>query len=201
MPTTTTTSTTTTTVPTGPEYYPILVSCLTPNPIGADSINEIDSGVTVLAPSTVAQGDTFQVEMTADPIEVPTSGGGFNISYLKNVKVRFDLPAGATYIGATVSGGSNIGSGTPTVALSGSQIVLTVPGQLSPGATAVLPKVTATLQASGTVGTQMQAKLAGTSYSDPGISFTARVQVLFGIDANSSCYAPVNPVLATTEIV
>ncbi|MFV0318659.1 MAG: hypothetical protein ACK5O2_17055 [Microthrixaceae bacterium] len=157
--------------------------------------------MTVLAPATVAQGDTFQVEMTADPIEVPTTGGGYNISYLKNVKIRFDLPAGATFIGATATGGSNLGSGTPSVALVGSQVVLTVPGNLAPGTTAVLPTVTATLQATGPVGTQMQAKLAGTSYSDPGISFTARVAVLFGIDANTSCYAPINPVLATTEIV
>ncbi|MCO5318000.1 MAG: hypothetical protein M9942_06125 [Microthrixaceae bacterium] len=176
------------------------MTCRTPNPLGDAAISDLDTGVTIDAPASVAQGDTFQVEMTADPIDIPTTGGGFNISYLRDLKVRFDVPAGSTFVGATVSGGSNLGSGTPSVSSSGGQIVLTVPGQLAPGTTAVLPTVTATLQATGASGTQIQARMSGSGYSDPAITFTARVAVLFGIDANTSCYAPVNPVLATTDI-
>ena len=77
--------------------------------------------------------------------------------------------------------------------------MLTVPGDLAPGVTAVLPTVTATLQATGAAGASIETKLAGTAYNDPAITWTVQVQ-LFGITANSSCYAPVNPVLSTTAI-
>ena len=168
---------------------------------GQTSYDTIDSGVTILAPSTAPQGSTFQTQLTADPIEVPTTGGGYPVKQLKNVDVRFDLPAGATFVGATLSGGSQLGAGTPSVSLVGNQIVLHIPGNLSPGTTAVLPTVTATLQATGTVGTVLQAKMSGSSFADPGITFQAVVTVFFfDVTADASCYAPVNPVLAETTI-
>ncbi len=197
-PTTTTSTTTTTTV--APSLYtPIAMSCRTPNPIGSASIDAFDNGVTTNAPSSVAAGSNFQVEMTADPIEVPTSGGGQTILHLTNVKIRFDIPANSSFVSATVAGGSNLGAGTPTVAQVGNQIVLTVPGQLAAGTTANLPTVTATLQATGAPGSTIETQMSGTGYSDPGITWTTTIQ-LFGITANSSCYAPVNPVLSTTDI-
>lgn len=169
---------------------------------GQNSYDTIDSGVTVLAPATAAQGSNFQVQLTADPIDVPTQGGGHPVKNLSNVRVRFDLPAGASFVGASLSGGSNLGAGTPSVSLVGSQIVLHVPGTLTPGTTAVLPTVTATLNATGSPGTVLPAKMSGTSYADPGITFNAVVTVLiFDVSASAACYAPVNPVLAETTIV
>jgi len=148
----------------------------------------------------VTAGSNFAVELTADPIIVPTTGGGYNINNLRNVVVKFNVPAGAQFVGATLSGGANLGSGAKTVALSGSTINLTIAGPLAPGTTATLPKVTATLKATGAVGTQIGAQLHGTSYADPGISFTANVAVLFGLDVPTNCFASPNPVLATTTI-
>jgi dehydratase len=89
------------------------------------------------------------------------------------------------------------------VALSGSQVVLSIPGNLAPGTTATLPTVTATFTASGAPGASVAWKLSGTSYSNPGISFTARVGSvpLFGtINVPTNCYASPNPVLGTTTI-
>ena len=198
--TTTTSTTTTTTVPSGPTYTPISMSCST-SAAGQTSYDTLGTGVTTEAPATAAPGQAFDVVLTADPIDVPTSGGGYPIKNLTDVRVRFALPSGASFVGATLSGGSALGSGTPTVTLSGTTVVLTVPGPLAPGTTAVLPTVTATLQATGTSGTALPAQLAGTGYGDPSITFTALVHVLFfDVSAPSNCYAPTNPVLATTTI-
>jgi dehydratase len=161
----------------------------------------MSSGVTALAPATAASGSNFAVQLTADPIDVPTEAGGYAIKRLSNVKIRFQVPAGASFVGATLSGGSNLGSGTPTVSASGSVVTMTIPGPLAPGTTAVLPTVTATLKATGTAGTVLRAQLAGSSYSSPSISFTATVRVLFfDTDAPTNCYAPTNPILASTTI-
>ncbi|MFZ4433307.1 MAG: cyclodehydratase [Microthrixaceae bacterium] len=171
--------------------------------VGQSQTSALSTGATLLAPATAAAGSTFQAQLTADPIIVPTTGGGYPIQNLNTIKVRFDVPAGATFVSASLNGGSNLGAGTPTVALSGTQVVLSIPGNLAPGTTATLPTVTATFTASGAVGTTLGWKLAGTSYSNPGISFTARVGSvpLFGsINVPTNCYASPNPVLGTTTI-
>ena len=91
----------------------------------------------------------------------------------------------------------------PTVSASGGLIILKVPGNLAPGTTATLPKVTATLTATGAVGASLPQQLHGTSYSDWGIFFAATVTniPLFGsATANTNCFANPNPVLGSTVI-
>ena len=159
--------------------------------------------MTALIPPTVTKGQDFQVELTADPIIVPTTGGGYPIRRLSNVKIRFNIPAGATYKSATLSGGELLGTGTPTVTLNNGLILLTVPGNLAPGTTAVLPKVTVTFNASGAVGASLPQQLHGTSTSDFGIFFDATVGniPLFGTaTAATNCYANPNPTLGATVI-
>ncbi|MFM7064956.1 MAG: hypothetical protein ACKO04_15945, partial [Actinomycetes bacterium] len=197
-----TTSTTTTTAPPGPVRTALEATC-SAVALGQTSYNALSTGVTAFIPPSVAPGQDFQVELTADPIVVPTTGGGYPIQKLANVQIRFDLPAGATFKSATLSGGANIGTGIPTVSVSGSLIILKVPGNLAPGTTATLPKVTATLTATGAVGTSLPQKLHGTSYGDWGIFFAATVTniPLFGsTTANTNCYANPNPVLGATVI-
>jgi len=159
----------------------------------------------VLAPATVAQGSTFDIELTPDPMAVPTSGGGYPISYIANVYFKYTVPAGTTFVNATVAGGSNIGAGTPTVSESGGEIVLLVPGSLAPGVTANFPTITATLQATGSVGSTIETQYAGTSHEDASLIFSTRVSgvpLLGSITTTSYCYANVsNPILSTTSIV
>ena len=155
------------------------------------------------APSNVAAGSTFQIELTPDPMNVPTSGEGYPISWIANVKVRFAIPAGTTFVSAAPSGGSNLGTGTPTAVLNGDYVLLTVPGTLAPGVTAVLPKVTVTLHATGASGASIQTRFGGASYGDPSLNFQTRVTgipLLGSVTSTSNCYAPVNPVLSTTTI-
>jgi dehydratase len=195
------TTTTTTPLPPTPVYTPVAMSCFT-SAAGQASYDTNNTGATVLAPRSVAAGGDFVVEITPDPVEVPTSGGGYSIGSLTNLKVSLAVPAGATFVGATLSGGSNLGGGTPTVSQSGGKVTLTVPGPLAPGTTAVLPKLDITFQATGGPGTLIESKFAGTSYSNPGLTFTVAVTgtPIGTITATSNCYAQPNPVLATTEV-
>ncbi len=201
---TTTTSSTTTTVPAATTTYtPVSMTCQT-TASGQTRVNAHPTGATVKAPTTVQQGSTFQVELTPDPMSVPTSGEGYPISWIANLNVSFLIPAGTTFVSASTSGGSNLGSGAVSAAVNGDDVRLTVPGQLSPGTTAVLPKVTVTLQATGAVGTNVTTKFGGASYGDPGTTFQTRVTgipLLGSVTSNSNCYAPTNPVLSTTAIV
>jgi dehydratase len=166
------------------------------------SYNTLENGVTALVAPTVTAGANFPVTLTPDPIEVPTSGGGYPIRNLNTVRVRFAVPAGATFVSATLSGGANLGTGTPTVSHSGGIVTLAVPGQLAPGTTAILPTVTVTLNASGAPGTVLAARFAGNSYDNPSIQFTAvvGVPILGNISGTTKCFSPVNPVVATTTI-
>jgi dehydratase len=133
---------------------------------------------------------------------VPSSGGGYSIGGLTNLQVSLAVPSGAAYVSTTLTGGSNLGSGTPTVSQSGSKVTLNVPGPLAPGSTATLPKLSITFMATGGPGTLIESKFAGTSYSNPGLTFTVSVTgtPIGTITATSNCYAQPNPILATTEV-
>lgn len=199
--TTTTVPPTTTTAPPSPVSTPVSFDCRTQASIST-SFNTLQNGVTSLGPTSVPAGQNFQVTLTPAPIEVPTTGGGYPIRNLNTVRVRFTVPAGATFVSATLSGGSNLGTGAPSVAHSGGIVTLSVPGQLAPGTTAVLPTVTVTLNASGAPGTVLDARFAGNSYDNPSIQFTAVVGVplLGNISGTTRCFSPLNPVVATTTI-
>jgi PKD repeat protein len=201
-PTTTTTTTTTTTAPPAAVRTAVAMTCST-SAAGQTSIDANATGASVLAPATVAAGSQFQVELTPDPMSVPTSGGGYPIGFISNVRYSYVVPAGATFVGATVSGGSNLGSGTPSVALNAGKVTLTVPGNLAAGTTANFPTVTATFTATGAAGSTIETRYAGSSYNDPGLIFQTRVNnvpLLGSVTSTSNCYAPVNPVLSTTTI-
>jgi dehydratase len=148
--------------------------------------------VNVTRPATITRNQPFQMVITADAMNVPTTAGGYSLSSLTAVVIKFPIPAGTTVSSVSLSGGSNYGSGTPTATISGGNIVLSVPGQLTAGTLVVLPTVTATMTATGAV-SPVNLYLAGNSYSNPGMTFTANLS-LGG--AATKCYA--NPNLALT---
>ncbi len=196
--TSTSTTTTTTTTPPGPAitYTEVNLACrATFLFITQDTTMTV--GLTTIAPSSVASGSGFAISITADPIPVPTSGGGQTINYLSNLIARFKIPAGSTYQSATIVGGSNLGSGTPTITTSGGNVVLTVPGRLNGGTTATLPTVTANFTASGAPGSTIVTNLGGSSYGNPGFSFNANTGLG---NVQTNCYANPNPGLSTTNV-
>lgn len=165
---------------------------------GQTADGTLSVSVATTAPATVAPGASFTDVLAPGPITVPTSASGHSIQQIDNISLIIPVPSNSTYVSASLSGGSGLNS-TPTLSEGNGDITVSVPGPISGGATFTLPTLTMDLTAggSGTITTQ----LAGTSYSDPGLTFTAVISVLgFGVNAPTTGYPNPDPVLATTTI-
>jgi dehydratase len=158
-----------------------------------------------LKASAAGQTAEFTLDQNLDtagidpaPNKVPAQAGGRTVREIKTIALKLPVPANATFASATLAGGAGLGS-TPTVALEGTNVVLKVAGPIKGGADFELPTITInfTAGASGTIDT----KLGGTSYTDPGLTFTAVVTALgFPINAPANGYPDPSPVLTSTTI-
>lgn len=151
------------------------------------------------SPASVAPGGAVAVTLKTGSLTVPASASGYTISNINSIKLDITDPTNSTYVSCSLSGGSGLGSGTPTCSNSGGDVVVSIPGPISGGATATLPTLTINVKAgsSGSINTQ----LTGTSYTSPGLTFTAVISVLgIGINAPTTGYPTPSPVLATTTI-
>ncbi|WP_434448792.1 cyclase [Lentzea sp. E54] len=165
---------------------------------GQSSDFTLDQGVDASAPTSVAPNGALAVTIDPAPNTIPSEAAGRQVREIKGLALKLPVPANSTFQSASLAGGSGLG-GTPTVALQGTDVVLSVPGPIKGGADFELPTVTINLTAggSGTITTQ----LGGTSYDAPGLTFTAVVVVFgFPIDAAAKGYPDPNPVLTTTTI-
>ncbi len=158
----------------------------------------LDQGVDASAPATVAPGGALKVTIDPAPNTVPATGGGYTIREINTVALKLPVPANSTFVSASLSGGSGLGSTPPTVAKVGNDVVLSVKGPLKGGAAFELPTVTVNLTA-GSSGT-IETKLGGTSYDAPGLTFNAVVVVIFPITAPAKAYPDPSPVLTSTTI-
>lgn len=171
---------------------------LVPNTTGT-----LTSRYTTTAPQAVAPGGTLTVKVTPEPFTLSSgSSSDGTVQNLSSLVWRVAVPAGTTLTSHTISGWANVGGGTPTSAVSGNAVVVTVPGPIAANTTATLPTVTMELQATGAAGTNIDAKIAGTSYSSPGFSFNLRVTgTLVGtLNPTFKCYPSPSPVLHRTLI-
>jgi dehydratase len=179
----------------------VTLDCQATPPIGAPQQLTLDIAVQADAPATTAPASTFDATLAPDPTTVPAEAGGYAVNNLRNLALRVPVPAGATYQSATLTGGSNLGTGIPTAAQANNVVTITVPGPLTGGSTIQLPALHLTLTASGAAGSTIETHLAGTSYADPGMTFTANVQVgPFPIDVPTACYPTPSPTLTSTTI-
>ncbi|WP_279582500.1 hypothetical protein [Fodinicola feengrottensis] len=117
------------------------------------------------APATVAAGGAVAVVIDPASNQIPGSAGGYTIKNVQDLSLNIPVPANATFVSATLVGGSGLNS-TPTVALSGSNVVLSVPGPVNGGSTFELPTITLNLTAGGS-GT-ITSQLGGTPAGRPG---------------------------------
>ena len=101
-------------------------------------------GFDTTAPASVEAGSTFQVAVVSQPLQIPSSqsasGVSATVNHITNVTVRIPLPANATYVSSSLSGGSNLNS-TPTLNLVGANLELKIPGPLAGGSTVQPPTV------------------------------------------------------------
>lgn len=149
------------------------------------------------APATVAPRTPYDVVITSEPQTVPSEYGGYTLKEIRNITAKVPVPANSTFVTATISG--DVPGGATTWSVSGGNVLIKVPGPIPAGATYAIPTVTATLK-SGRSGS-IDYRLGGTSYSDPGLTFTAVASVGFDVNVPVACYPDPNPVVTSTLIV
>jgi dehydratase len=180
---------------------PVTWDCQAKPPVGSPQQLPLDNSVNADAPATVAAGGSFEAVLAPEPTSVPTEAGGYKVNNLQNLTLKVPVPAGSTYQAATLTGGSNLGTGIPSVAQADGVVTVTVPGPLAGGSTFQLPALHLTLTAAGAAGSAIDTRLAGTSYDDPGMTFTANVQAgPFPVNVPTSCFASPSPTLTSTTI-
>ncbi|WP_409462544.1 cyclase [Amycolatopsis sp. GA6-003] len=158
-------------------------------PLGLDSVT---------APATVRPGAEFSVVIDSAPSTVPANIGGATVQEVSEYVLRIPVPSNTTYVSTALTGGSGPGP-APVVELVNGVIQVSTAGPVGGGQAFELPTLTITLIA-GASGTA-ETKLGGTSISDPGISFKAKVSVEGAtFDATAAGFPDPSPVLASTVI-
>jgi dehydratase len=171
--------------------------CQADTPLGAQNVT-LTQTVDATAPATVAPGAAFDVVVDPATNTVPSEAAGQTVKNVNTFTLKVPVPANSTLSGVDLAGGSNLG-GDPTWSESGGVVTVQFPGPIAGGSTFELPTITAhlTAGASGAV----ESSLYGTSYDDPGLTFTTVVSTFIGdISAPTSCFPNPNPVLTSTTI-
>jgi dehydratase len=180
---------------------PVTFDCQASPPVGSPQQLTLSTSIQTDAPATVAAGATFEAVLAPDPMTVPDTAGGYSVNELRNLTLKIAVPQNSTYQSATLTGGSNLGSGTPAVSAADNVVTVSVPGPLAGGSTIQLPALHLNLVASGAAGTTIDTHLVGTSYADPGLTFTANVKVsFFAVDVPTSCFGNPAPTFTSTTI-
>lgn len=178
--------------------FDINFDCSGASPVGEQQFS-LQQGTDVTAPATVAPGGALDIVIDPAPNTIPGEVNGNTVKRVEDMDLKIPIPANSTFVSADLAGGSGTGPNPPTITVEGNMATLHLDGPMQGGANFELPTVTAHLTAgeSGTIET----KLHGTSYDDPGLTFTAVVSSIVG-DQNvpSRCFPNPNPVLTTTNI-
>lgn len=183
--------------PTAAAATDIVYDCRGNTPFGAEYMT-LNQTVDATAPATVAPGGALDIVVDPAPNQVPTEAAGYTVREVRNFTLKVPVPTNSTLRGVTLTGGSGLGS-TPTWSQSGGVVTVSFAGPIAGGATFELPTITAhlTAGASGAI----QSTLYGTSYDNPGLTFTAVVSTFIGnVSVPTSCFPNPNPVLTSTTI-
>jgi hypothetical protein len=108
---------------------------------------DIPLQVTTNAPSGVETGTNFTSTFQTPAETLP----GGDVSAYRNFKLRIPIPANSAYVTSSLSGGFNLGSGTPTIGLVGGQIEVSIPGPIAAEQLFQFPQISVTLTATGPV--------------------------------------------------
>lgn len=175
----------------------ITYDCAADTPFGTEYAT-LNQTVDATAPATVAPGGALDVVVDPAPNQVPSEVAGYDVEEVHTFTLKVPVPTNSSLDGVDLTGGSGLNS-VPTWSEDNGIVVVKFAGPIAGGAEFELPTITAhlTAGASGSIDT----KLYGTSYDDPGLTFTVVVNTFFGdISAPTSCYPNPNPVLTSTTI-
>jgi dehydratase len=154
-------------------------------------------------PSSAAAGTTFTMSGANAPSVVPSNMNGTPISQLSDLVITTQVKGQGTITGVSLSGGSNLGAGKPSVTFSGNKEILTVPGPLIAGTTVTLPTVSTKIKA--TKKGSVTVVPYGTSYTDPGFTQTVTIPDLTTpsnppLVIGTGCYPSPAPVLGSVTV-
>lgn len=154
----------------------------------------------VTAPQAVKPGAEYTVTVVPEVFTLNASGSGGTVTQLTNMVWRVQVPANATLVSHNIAGWANVG--TPTSSVAGNTVSVTIPGPILAGNPATLPTLTLDLQATGALGSRVEPKIAGTSHANPGLTFTARVDLgwLGIVNSALACFPSPSPALHSTLI-
>lgn len=164
---------------------------------GVSQTSSMTTSVTGTAPGSVTAGSAVAITIAPGSSTVPTNPIPLvTVVSISNLKMIIPVPANSTYVSSSASGGTFSGS----TALVGSNVVLTVPGPIPGGSTYTPPAVTINVTADSPG--SIASKYAGTSYSDPGMTFTTTLKPVIGSNFNvaTACYPNPSPTLTTTTV-
>ncbi|TDU88615.1 dehydratase [Kribbella voronezhensis] len=155
-------------------------------------------GVGASAPAVVQPGAVFDIVVEANAGSLPGEVKGFKVKEVRDLSLRVPVPANSSYVGATLTGGSGLGS-TPTVEAANGVVTIKVSGPIPGGAGYQLPRLIVKLRAgrSGAIETRLQ----GSSFDNPGLNLQATIKWKFvTIKSAVACYPDPNTPLTHTDI-
>jgi dehydratase len=169
---------------------------------GGNDPDGLQPAYAVTAPQAVKPGAEYNMTVTPEVFTLDAEGSGGTVTQLTNMVWRVQVPANATIVSHSIAGWSNVGSGTPTSSVAGNIVSVTIPGPIRAGNPATLPTISVRLQATGALGARIEPRIAGTSHNDPGLSFTARVDLgwLGIVNSALKCFPSPSPALHSTLI-
>ncbi|WP_051116258.1 hypothetical protein [Amycolatopsis nigrescens] len=178
--------------------FDVNLDCEANAPVVGPQHLSFKQGADVTAPATVAPGGTLDIVVDPAVNTVPSEASGYKVKHIKDFALKIPVPANSSYVSADLTGGSGLGSTPPKIDVANGVATLSFPGPIAGGAQFELPTVTVHLTAgdSGTI----ESKLGGTSYADPGVTFTAVVNQIVDISAPTACFPNPSPVFTTTTI-
>lgn len=176
----------------------VVFDCEADAPVVGKQYVDLPQGAAVTAPETVAPGGTLDIVIDPSPNTVPGDVNGYTLKEVKDFGLKIPIPENSTFVSAELEGGSGIGDTPPTIDVADGMATLSFPGPIAGGADFELPTVNVALTAgdSGTIETT----LAGTSYTDPGLTFTAVVNQIVDISVPTACFPNPSPTFTTTTI-
>lgn len=176
---------------------PVSYACRVDTPLGEKHLT-LQENVRAWAPKRVLAGAVLPIVVDLEPGSVPSEVRGIKLREIRDLALRFRIPANSRYVSARLDGGAVLGS-APALEVAGGVATVKVPGPIAGGAGYELPRLTVWLVAgrSGTI----ESRLHGTGFGDAGLTLTAVVKTPFGgVDAPAACFPDPSPVLTRTAI-
>ena len=201
----------------GATANPTTLTCSDSSVLGTTATSQQFTATVTGAPVQSLPGANFTLAISDSGQALPSTVQGLPVANASNVQVLYPVPADATFVSATLSGGTGVGTGatvtdiTDPLSPSGADVVESVPGPIAAGVPFTLPTINLTLTASETVGTTIDTGLldvqpAGTSTTSSDPAFIDTMQLATpdagSLAVTNACWpSDPEPILSSSSVV